>query len=398
MAAHFTQPAQPVERKESDGHPTARPDVQTVLDRHRALLTTALREALRRARTLTPPAPAATDALEEFYGQIEYHHGWRQPDLRPATLPSGKLLRPTLLLLACEVAAGQSGGSATRRAAAVKRAVPAALAVELVHNFSLVHDDIEDGDAERHHRPTLWKLWGVPQAINMGDGIFALARLQLWELVAGGVDSALVVRLAALLDRTCLELCEGQFLDMRAEGRQEVSAALYLAMISRKTAALMACAAEMGGLLGAPENATEGSELSARFSEFGRALGIAFQLRDDLLGIWEAERLGKTAAGDLRRKKMSLPVISALETADPADRAALAGLYAEPDPASEEQIAVMLDILDRAGARAHVRGILRAHCETARAALEAAAGEAPTARDATRALGALLAFVAAEAE
>jgi geranylgeranyl diphosphate synthase type I len=389
---------QPLKRKDTEAHQTTRADVGAVLDRHRALLTAALREALVRARALTPSTPAAAAALEEFYGQIEYHHGWRHPDLRPAELPSGKLLRPTLLLLACEVAASTSrhargGTSRASTSEAVKRAVPAALAVELVHNFSLVHDDIEDGDADRHHRPTLWTLWGVPQAINTGDGIFALARLQLWDLLPRGVDPLIVTRLAALLDRTCLELCEGQFLDMRAEGRHDVSADLYLATISRKTAALMACAAEMGSLLGAPED----DALHLRLAEFGRELGIAFQLRDDLLGIWEAEQLGKTAAGDLRRKKMSLPVIYTLETADPADREGLAEIYAQPDASSEEQIERMLAILDCAGARQHVRHILRAHCDAAQAALAAATGDVPATSEAARALGALLAFVAAEA-
>ncbi|MBF6591056.1 MAG: polyprenyl synthetase family protein [Ktedonobacterales bacterium] len=369
-------------------------EVEVVLGRHYTLVSSGLREALERAHTLTPPTPATGDALMDFYHQIEYHHGWRHPDLSPATHHPGKLLRPTLLLLACELAAGHAGATAPRRAEAVRRAVPAAIAVELVHSFSLVHDDIEDGDEARRHRPTLWKLWGVPQAINTGDGIFALARLQLWPLRERGVASTTVARLAELLDRTCLELCEGQFLDMRFEGRRDVTPAMYLAMIERKTAALMACAAGMGAWLGAPED----DVLSARLADFGRGLGLAFQLRDDLLGIWAARELGKTAAGDLRRKKVSLPVIYTLERAAPADRDTLAAIYAQPGAATEEQIAQMLDILDRAGARAHVRRVLRERCEAARAALESAAGTAAAAREPAKALGALLAFVAAEAE
>src|SRR5262249_17304146 len=168
---------------------------------------------------------------------------------------------------------------------------PAAVCVELVHNFSLVHDDIEDGDAERRHRPTLWKLWGVPQAINTGDGIFAMARASLWRLLDDGVDAQVVVSLAPLVDPTCLELCEGQFLDMSYEGRQDVSVTMYLEMIERKTAALMACATEMGGRLADADQ----PDVAVRLAQFGRALGIAFQLRDDLLGIWSAEQLGKTA-------------------------------------------------------------------------------------------------------
>lgn len=368
--------------------------VERTLGRYRALADAGLREALAHARAAVPRTLETQEPLEEFYGQIEYHEGWRHPDLSPARHHPGKLLRPSLTLLACELAAGQAGAAAPERDTAVRRAVLAAVAVELVHNFSLVHDDIEDGDEERRHRPTLWKLWGVPQAINTGDGIFALARMQLWRLVAEGVAPEVVVRLAELLDRTCLELCEGQFLDMRSEGRGDVTAALYLAMIGRKTAALMSCAAAMGALLGAPDR----EELRAGLAEFGRGLGLAFQLRDDLLGIWAAEDLGKTTAGDLRRKKMSLPVIVALEHAAPADREALAAIYAEAGPATTAQIAAMLAILDRAGARARVRAVLREHCAAARAALDAAAGPAPAAGEAYAALGALLAFVAAEAE
>src|SRR5262249_14030822 len=254
---------------------------------------------------------------------------------------------------------------------------PPAICVALVHHSSLVHDDIEDGDAARPHRPTLWKLWGVPQAINTGDGIFALARASLWKLLDAGIDARVVVRLAELVDRTSLELCEGQFLDMCSEGRQEVTVAIYLDMIGRKTAALIACPTEMGALLAAPDQ----PELAAELARFGRALGMAFQLRDDLLGIWSAEQLGKTAAGDLRRKKMSLPVIHPLETASAADRATLQHTYSAPGAATDVQIAEALAVLERVDARTRVRSALREYGASARAALEAAAGDAPAAHE-----------------
>jgi geranylgeranyl diphosphate synthase, type I len=376
----------------------ARPaDVEAVLNRYRPLVAEALREALTAARASTPPAPAALPLLDELYAQIEYHFGWREADLRPAAYSMGKLLRPTLLLLCCELAAGQARGDERACEEAVQRAMPAALAVELIHNFSLIHDDIEDGDEARHHRPTLWKLWGVPQAINTGDGVFALGRMELLRLVERGVPAALVVELAVALDRTCLALCEGQFLDMRFEGRRDVSAARYLEMIARKTAALMACPCWMGGRLGAPDDRA----LAERLESFGQALGIAFQLRDDLLGIWQAQALGKTASGDLRRKKMTLPVIAALEAATDADCAALLEIYSEPGAASEEQIVLALAILERTGARERARTALREQCEAARSALAAAAGAipgaTPTAHDAYQALATLLGFVAAEA-
>jgi geranylgeranyl diphosphate synthase, type I len=277
----------------------------------------------------------------------------------------------------------------------VRRALPAAVTVELIHNFSLVHDDIEDGDEERRHRPTLWKLWGVPQAINTGDGIFALARGGLWKLAERGVPAAVVVRLASLTDQTCLELCEGQYLDMSFEGRRDVTVDMYLDMIGRKTAALMACAMETGALLGAPDR----MELGAAMARFGRALGLVFQLRDDLLGIWaRQEELGKTPAGDLRRKKMSLPVIHALEHAGEDDAQALWSIYAEHGPATDQQIAQALAILLRTGARERVRGGIREQGALARAALAQAAGSAPEAQEVRDLLAALLDFVLAAAE
>ncbi|MFI5274565.1 MAG: polyprenyl synthetase family protein, partial [Ktedonobacterales bacterium] len=228
-------------------------EVERIVARYRAPLAAGMRRAVERAWAQLAPAPESAALVEEFEGQIEYHLGWRHPDLSRARSHPGKLLRPALLLLACELAAGTRGAAADERARLARRAVPAAVCIELVHNFSLIHDDIEDGDDERRHRPTLWKLWGVPQAINAGDALFSLARTGLWQLVDVGVSPRVVVALAALLDRTCLDLCAGQFLDMRFERRRDVTVAMYMEMIERKTAALMACATESGGRLGAPK-------------------------------------------------------------------------------------------------------------------------------------------------
>jgi geranylgeranyl diphosphate synthase, type I len=352
-----------------------------------------------RAAMLPPGTAGATELavetlLDEFYGQIEYHLGWRQPDLTPATEDSGKLLRPTLVLISCDLASGYAGCSPAERRDLLARIAPAAACIELVHNFSLIHDDIEDSDEERRHRPTVWKVWGVAQAINTGDGLFALARRGLWQLADRGVESRMVIRLAALLDLVCVELCEGQFLDMRYEGRRDISEEMYLDMISRKTAALMACATEFGACLGSPRDAN----LQEQLARFGRALGIAFQLRDDLLGIWEAERLGKTVAGDLRRKKMSLPVIHALHTGMPTDRATLRRVMRKSGPLSERDIDEALAILDRTGARRRIRSALEEQGRIARAALEESVGGAHAhAHDSSpyQALATLLDFVLA---
>src|SRR5262249_50095575 len=153
--------------------------LDAALGRYRALVNAELRESIAAARAGTPPAPASAALLEGFYGQVDYHFGWRDADLRPTTARSGKLLRPALLLLCCELAAHHARVDLADRDGVVRTALPAATAIELVHNFSLVHDDIEDRDEERHHRATMWKLWGEPHAINTGDGIFAIARLEL---------------------------------------------------------------------------------------------------------------------------------------------------------------------------------------------------------------------------
>lgn len=384
-------------------------EVETVLSRHRALIAAGLRRAMEDAARQLGPAAPEDEAAAELMGQIEYHLGWRHPDLSPARTRGGKLLRPTLVLLAAELAAGRAeagasvGASGGRplpasggRSRAVERALPAAVCIELIHNFSLIHDDIEDGDEARHHRPTLWKLWGVPQAINTGDALFSLARMSLWGLAERGVAAPVVLEIAALIDRTCLDLCAGQFLDMRFEGRRDVSVAMYLDMIERKTAALMACATEAGARIAAPGD----EALAVELAHFGRALGVAFQLRDDLLGIWSADKLGKTPAGDLRRKKMTLPVLHALETAAAADREALEAIYAASGPASEAQIEVALEMLERGGARERVRTALRDAAATARAALDAAAGDArdAAASDARDQLATLLAYVVAAAD
>ncbi|HEY7020055.1 MAG TPA: polyprenyl synthetase family protein [Ktedonobacterales bacterium] len=368
--------------------------IAEALDRYRERLNAALEASIQAARATTPQTPVVAPLLDAFYGQVEYHFGWRDAELRPTRSQPGKLLRPALLLAACELAAAHAGANQGEADEAVTRAIPAAISVELVHNFSLIHDDIEDGDEARHHRATLWKVWGEAHAINTGDGVFAMARLELLRLIERDVAPALVVELAELLDCTCLALCEGQYLDMAFERSQEITAEMYLAMIGRKTAALMACAAQMGGRLGAPDNPT----LAERLRNFGDALGMAFQVRDDLLGIWEAADLGKSAAGDVRRKKMTLPVLLALDAATPTDRETLLRVYTSAGQASEQEIEAVLAIFERVSAREQAHAILRNHCEAARQALESIATDARSGQGAYQALASLVNFVSAEAD
>ncbi len=347
---------------------TTTPSLQSTLQRYQREIFNEMRSALQQIESMTG-GPGALD-LPSFYGQMRYHLGWVDVNFAPTRSNPGKLLRPTLLLLAYE-AAGASGlaprnGDGTESKDHLSRALPAAAALELTHNFTLIHDDIEDGDEERRHRATLWKLWGIPQAINTGDGLFALSRLVLWHVLERGVEPSIAVRLGALLDRACLIIAEGQHLDISFESRQGISVALYIDMIRRKTAELMACAAEMGGLL-----STDNEDTIARLRHFGKAIGIAFQVRDDMLGIWaSSEESGKTPAGDILRRKKSLPILHALEHANPSDRQALNDMYSQEQLISAAQAQDVLNIFDRTETRAYCRTFLAEQCLLAHNALD----------------------------
>ncbi len=363
-------------------------NIETILSKYRLLIDRQMRSFLAHSQ-----ADAQIDQLAAFYGQMRYHLGWAHPDLSPAEGNPGKLLRPTLLLLAHQVCLPDHLIAGAQPPYQLEQILPAAAAIELVHNFSLIHDDIEDGDPLRRHRPTLWKLWGQSQAINTGDGLFCVARLALWELANTGIDASTILTLARLFDRACLELCEGQHLDMSFERQRAITVALYLDMISRKTASLMQCASEMGARL-----ATSDAAQIAQLASFGRSLGLAFQLRDDLLGVWAAEHeLGKAAAGDIRRKKMSLPVLEALETGAPAQQERLHAIYDEEGPASDGQVAEVLAIFDEAGIRERCQERLAAAIATARQALDTIAWSEAGAQ-ARHELRALVEFLAQAAQ
>ncbi|GAC1382872.1 MAG: polyprenyl synthetase family protein [Ktedonobacteraceae bacterium] len=337
------------------------PTMQLTLLRHQDAISEALRKAVLKIQAAAIASGAAE--LASYYGQIQYHLGWVDENLTPLASHPGKLLRPTLLLFAYEAAGASNTDTATNDY--LRRALPAAAAIELTHNFTLIHDDIEDGDTERRHRSTLWKLWGIPQAINSGDGLFALARLTLWGVLDEGVKGTTAARLGAILDRACLVLSEGQFLDINFERALNISVASYIDMISRKTAALMGCAAEMGALLG-----TSNTETIERLRSFGYAMGIAFQVRDDLLGVWATTaELGKTPAGDIYRRKKSLPVLHALEQANPDDQQFLRQIYQQETPLSNEQVAEVLTIFERTQTKAYCRSFLTEQCRLAHEAL-----------------------------
>lgn len=346
---------------------TTSPTIQSALARHRTEIEASLHRAVQRASAIAAQSTSSND-LQGFYGQIAYHFGWVDTSFSPAQSKSGKLLRPTLLLLAYEAAGAWNtteAGEYTSEKDYLRRALPAAAAIEMTHNFTLMHDDIEDGDTQRHHRPTLWAVWGVPNGINTGDGLFALSRLTLWDVLHEGVEGEIAARLGAVLDKACLVLAEGQYLDISFEKQLDISVAMYVDMIGRKTGILMSCATEMGGLLG-----TRDQETIERLRDFGYAMGIAFQVRDDLLGVWAStEELGKTPAGDIYRRKKSLPILHALEQASERDRQYLRQFYSQETPVTPEQVEAVLTIFERTETRAYCRAFLADQCHLAYAAL-----------------------------
>lgn len=339
--------------------------IQETLQRYQSNILEAMRHALQQGSANLLPTQA-TD-LTTFYGQMQYHLGWVDSNFSPITGNPGKLLRPTLLLLAYEAAGawGLANGDEPSTDY-LRRALPAAAALEITHNFTLIHDDIVDGDTERRHRPTLWSVWDSSQGINAGDGMFALGRLSLWDVLQEGVEADIAVRLAAVLDRACLVISEGQFLDLNFEQRQDISVAMYLDMIGRKTAALMSCATEMGGLLGARDPATIES-----LHNFGFEIGLAFQVRDDVLGIWASmAELGKTSAGDIYRRKKSLPILHAIEHANEQDRQVLQQIYQQIAPITEKEVEAVLSIFTSVNTREYCMAFLSQQCMRARQALD----------------------------
>jgi geranylgeranyl diphosphate synthase type I len=230
----------------------------------------------------------------QLYDMLAYHMGWKVGG--KGSEARGKRIRPLLLLLSCSAAGGDW-----------KRALPGATAVELVHNFSLIHDDIEDHSPLRRGRQTLWKKWGIPQAINAGDAMFALAHLEAIRL-AKTVDASTGLQAVEILQRTCFHLTHGQYLDLSYESRNDLSVDDYWPMVEGKTAALISASTQLGSLA-----AFGDAHLCEIYRQFGRLIGLAFQVQDDLLGIWGNSSLtGKSSQSDLVTGKITLPVLYGL--------------------------------------------------------------------------------------
>ena len=319
--------------------------------------TTSLPAALERARELAAPA------LREAVGRLDpdtwrvaaYHLGWVDEHGQPVGGSGGKWLRAALALLSAQAAGAPAGAG-----------VPAAVAVELVHNFSLLHDDVMDGDERRRHRPTAWRVFGQAQAILAGDALLCLALEVLLACPPHGPRAA--HRLAC----ATRQLIAGQAEDLAFERHPRVPPEACLRMAGNKTGALLACAASLGAVLaGAPGGLVE------PLHRFGWHLGLAFQVVDDLLGIWgRPEVTGKPAWSDLRQRKKTVPVVLALSGGGAA-AGHLAGLLAGERPWTEEELELAARLVDEAGGRALAAAEAERQLNLALRHLDAASVPAP---------------------
>ena len=314
-------------------------------------------------------------SLSAYYGMMHYHLGWADESLAPSQTNSGKRLRPILCLLSCQALEGDT-----------QQALPAAGALELIHNFSLVHDDIQDGSPTRRGRRAVWDIWGMAHGINVGDGLFVVARLALHRLGERGVSLSRQLAATLALDQACLALCEGQYFDMTFEERLDVDLDQYLWMILQKTAALLAASAQLGAII-----ATDDANQIERYRSFGENLGLAFQIQDDILGAWgEEAATGKSAATDIRDKKKTLPVVYGLnQSGDRLAAQKLSDLYSKQGPLSETATRAALALLEQVGARQYAEDMAEKYYRLALQSLEQS-GVENSAQNGLRALAASL--------
>jgi geranylgeranyl diphosphate synthase type I len=279
-------------------------------------------------------------ANESLSGKmVAYHMGWTDRTGIAQNSAPGKMVRPALCLWACEACGGT-----------VEDALSAAACLEWVHNFTLVHDDIQDGDRERRGRDTVWAIWGLPQGINAGDALFARA---FATLAGESTHPQRRLRAVRLIANAVLVVVEGQSLDLRFEGRPETPLRAYMRMIRSKTGALIGASLETGAVM-----ADADTSVRARLRHAGILLGVAFQIRDDWLGTWgDPKATGKSSSGDLGRCKLTYPIVAGYAAMSQAQRSRMRELFAgtrsEPQQgavsARDERSAEIRALLEAAG-------------------------------------------------
>ncbi|MBK5107900.1 MAG: polyprenyl synthetase family protein [Anaerolineales bacterium] len=289
--------------------------------------------------------------LGQYYSMLAYHLGWEGEGAGPEA--RGKRIRPLLVLLTCSAAGGEW-----------RNALPAAAAVELVHNFSLIHDDIQDNSPLRRGRETVWKRWGIAQAINAGDAMLTIAHLTLLRMEKTS-SPELTLQAAFTLQQACLQLTMGQHLDLAFETREQLSIEAYWQMVGGKTAALLGACTELGAIAAACSDSRRKA-----FRDFGYHLGLAFQAQDDILGIWgDAALTGKSNESDLLAGKKSLPVIFGMQQNGPFSARWTSG------PVQQNETAALARELDKEGARQFTQDSAAQMTSKALAALDQAKSE-----------------------
>lgn len=343
-----------VKQPTPDGHRELAPE----LDRCRDLVRTGLTEAVPRLGSALQPV-------------VSYHLGWTDVDGRPTVADTGKGLRGCLALLSGEAV----GGS-------VQRLLPGAVGVELIHNFSLLHDDVIDLDQERRHRPTAWTVFGIGPAIVAGDALLTLALKVLLEVGSQpGADAA-----SALLDATAL-MIEGQQLDLSFQAQRDLSIEDVLDMSRRKTGALIGVSATIGAILACADRATV-----AALEDFGINLGIAFQAVDDLLGTFgDSSVTGKDVGGDVRRRKLTLPLVTALSRQG-AEAEELSAIMKADHDLDEWHVNRATKLIEACGGRDLTVEHAQRHYDAAVAALEKVQPSGAVATNAWLALHGIAAF------
>jgi len=302
-----------------------KPELPLVLSRYKDVLDLALKDAISDRRIF-------------LYDMLRYCMGWSDAYGAPLETKKGKGIRPSLCLFTCDALGGD-----------IEKALPAAVSLELIHNFSLIHDEIQDSDEIRHHRPTLWNVWGIPKALVAGNVMRVLADKSMSTMPSD--HSKLLTVSSSIVSEACLEMIEGQYMDISFEGGDGISVDQYMKMISHKTGALLRSSVHIGAVIG-----SRGGRVADIFREIGIKLGFMFQIRDDILGTWgETTSTGKPVGSDIRRKKNTLPIIHARKTQPYQEE--ISELYSL-EFIEDHHVDRVLDILDATKAGHYCQGLV----------------------------------------
>lgn len=302
-----------------------------------------------------------------LYETHRYYMGWTDVDGSPSSNAGGKRLRPTLSLLAAEAAGGEP-----------EKAMPVGISLEYVHNFSLIHDDLEDQDRIRHHRPTVWAVWGESTAIVSGNAMLKIADRAMRRLSDHGVSPDVILQAQHSLTANYLRMMEGQYLDIQFESLPSITVDQYLDMIERKTGALIETAVFLGSFVGRPGGPDR--EFSAGLRSVGYELGRIFQIRDDVLGVWGGQETGKPVGADIQRKKKALPAVHALNMATGASKGRITEIFAK-DKLDGDDVEDALQVMDELQTQNYCQSLAEERWLRARGVIKSLELAGDTARD-----------------